>query len=205
MAGLENAKLDLVRYTALAQKEVASRQKLDAVTAQVNQLTAAIAADDALVSAAELNLTFCYILAPFDARVGLRSVDPGNIVRAAEAAPMFNLVQIRPITATFTVPQDNLPAIQDAMARGAPPVVAYASDDKTEIEKGALVTVDNTIDQASGTIKLKASFANERNRLARGWSRVWRSDRTAPRWNGSIATCGASRGARFVSVLPTRP
>ncbi len=164
-AALENAKADLVRYTALAQKEIASRQKLDAVAMQVNQLNAAMAANDALIAAAELNLTFSYIAAPFDARIGLRSVDVGNVVRAAEATPMFSLMQIRPIAATFTLPQDVLPAIQDAMARGVIPVVAYASDDKTELAQGTLLTIDNAIDQTTGTIKLKATFANEANRL----------------------------------------
>ncbi len=164
-AALENAKADLVRYTALAQREIASRQKLDTVTMQVNQLNAAIAADDAMIASAELNLAFCYITAPFDARVGLRAVDPGNVVRAAEATPMFSLMQIRPIAATFTVPQDNLPAIQDAMARGRLPVVAFASDDRTELATGALLTIDNAIDAATGTIRLKATFPNEDNRL----------------------------------------
>lgn len=165
LAELENARGELARYTSLAQKEIASRQKLDTVTMQVARLTAALAGNEAMINSAELNLEFCYIRAPFDARVGLRSVDPGNVVRAAEAAPMFSLVQIRPISATFTVPQDNLPRIQDAMAAGPLAVAAYSSDDKTELDRGTLLTVDNTIDGATGTIKLKATFPNERNRL----------------------------------------
>ena len=165
LAELDNARSDLARYTSLAQKEIASRQKLDTVTMQVARLTAALAGNEALINSAELNLEFCYIRAPFDARVGLRSVDPGNVVRAAEAAPMFSLVQIRPISATFTVPQDNLPRIQEAMAAGPLAVAAYSSDDKTELDRGTLLTVDNTIDGATGTIKLKATFPNEKNRL----------------------------------------
>ena len=165
LAELENARSDLVRYTSLAQREIASRQKLDTVNMQVNRLTAALAGNEALIASAELNLEFCYIRAPFDARVGLRNVDPGNVVRAAEAAPMFSLVQIRPISATFTVPQDNLPRIQDSMANGTLAVAAFSSDDRTELDKGRLLTVDNTIDGATGTIKLKATFPNEKNRL----------------------------------------
>lgn len=165
LAELDNARSDLARYTSLAQKEIASRQKLDTVTMQVARLTAALAGNEALINSAELNLEFCYIRAPFDARVGLRSVDPGNVVRAAEAAPMFSLVQIRPISATFTVPQDNLPRIQEAMAAVPLAVAAYSSDDKTELDRGTLLTVDNTIDGATGTIKLKATFPNEKNRL----------------------------------------
>lgn len=164
-AELENARADLARYTVLAQREIASRQRLDAVTMQVNRLTASIAGNDAQIAAARLNLEFCYIRAPFDARVGLRSVDIGNVVRAAEQAPMFGLVQLRPISATFTVPQDNLPRIQAAMAAGPLTVVAFASDDRTELDQGRLLTVDNLIDPATGTIRLKATFPNAQNRL----------------------------------------
>jgi multidrug efflux system membrane fusion protein len=165
LAELENARAEFQRYSVLAQKEIASRQRLDAVTMQVNRITASLAANEALISAAALNLEFCYIRAPFDARVGLRLVDPGNVVRAAEQTPMFSLVQLRPISATFTLPQDRMPAIQAAMARGAPVVMAFASDDKTELAKGALLTVDNQIDIATGTIKMKATFANAEDRL----------------------------------------
>lgn len=165
LAELENARNELARYTSLAQKEIASRQKLDTVTMQVARLTAALAGNEAMINSAELNLEFCYIRAPFDARVGLRNVDPGNVVRAAEAAPMFSLVQVRPISATFTVPQDNLPRIQEAMAAGPLAVAAYSGDDKTELDRGTLLTVDNMIDGATGTIKLKATFPNEKNRL----------------------------------------
>jgi multidrug efflux system membrane fusion protein len=165
LAELDNARAELARYTALAQREIASRQKLDTVTMQVNRLTAGLAGNEALIKSAELNLEFCFIRAPFDARVGLRGVDPGNVVRAAEPAALFSLVQVRPISATFTVPQDNLPRIQDAMAAGPLTVAAYASDDRTELDRGRLLTVDNAIDAATGTIKLKATFPNEKNRL----------------------------------------
>jgi membrane fusion protein, multidrug efflux system len=164
-ATLENARAELARYTTLAQSEAASRQKLDAVRMLVNHTAAAIAADDALVAAAELNLAFCYITAPFDGRVGLRSVDPGNVVRAAEATSLFTLSQLHPIAATFTLPQDSLPMVQVAMAGGKLPVAAYASDDKTLLDQGTLVTVDNAIDAGTGTIRLKASFPNADNRL----------------------------------------
>ncbi len=165
LAALDNARTELVRYTTLAQREIASKQKLDAVQMQVNQFTAALGANDALIAAAELNVTFCYIVAPFDARVGLRLVDAGNVVRAAEATPMFSLAQIRPIAATFTLPQSALPAVQAAMALGSLPAVAFSADDKTELDQGSLLTIDNAIDIATGTIKLKASFPNANNRL----------------------------------------
>ena len=164
-AVLAAAKADMARYTALAAREVASKQKLETTTALVGQVTATIAADDAQIDAAKLNLAFCYITAPFDGRVGLRMVDPGNFVRAAEVTAVMPLAQLRPIAVTFTVPQDNLPAVQRALAAGKAPVVAYAADDRTELDRGTLLTIDNTIDAATGTIRLKATFPNAGYRL----------------------------------------
>jgi len=164
-AQLGAAKADLMRYSALAAQEVASKQKLETTQALVGQLTATLSADDAQIDAAKLNLTFCYITAPFDGRVGLRMTDPGNFVRSAEVSALLPLSQLRPISLTFTVPQDNLPAIQRAMAAGNAPVIAFTSDDKTELDRGTLVTIDNSIDAATGTIKLKATFPNTNYQL----------------------------------------
>ncbi len=157
---LISAKADLARYTDLAKRDVASRQKLEASQATVGQLTAAIAGDAALIDTAKVNLGFCAIIAPFDGRVGLRTIDPGTFVRAAEATPIMPVAQLQPIAVSFTVPQDNLPAIQRAMAAGKPRVTAYASDNVTELDKGELLTIDNAIDATTGTIKVKAVFAN---------------------------------------------
>ncbi len=162
---LAAAKADMARYTALAEKEIASKQKLETTTAVVGQITATLAADEAQIDAARLNLVFCYITAPFDGRVGLRAIDPGNLLRAAEVASVMPLAQLRPIAITFTLPQDTLPAIQRAMAAGKPRVVAFASDDKTELDQGVLLTIDNTIDTATGTIKVKATFPNTAYKL----------------------------------------
>lgn len=164
-AQLAMAKSDLARYSRLAEQEVTSRQKLEATQALVGQITATIAADDAQIDAAKLNLGFCYITAPFDGRVGLRAVDPGNFIRAAEVTSFLPLAQLRPIAVTFTVPQDNLPALLRAMAAGKAPVVAFASDDKTELDRGTLLTIENTIDVATGTIRVKATFPNTDYRL----------------------------------------
>jgi multidrug efflux system membrane fusion protein len=162
---LTNAQSDLVRYTELARRDVASRQKVEATQALVGQLTAAIAGDTAVIDSAKVNLGFCAITAPFDGRVGLRNVDPGTFVRAAEATPIMPLAQLQPIATTFTVPQDNLPAILRAIAAGKPQVVAFASDNTTELDKGEVLTIDNTIDPATGTIKIKAVFPNASFRL----------------------------------------
>jgi membrane fusion protein, multidrug efflux system len=128
-------------------------------------MVAAMAADDAQIEAAQLNVDYCFIAAPFQGRVGLRTVDPGNFVRAAEVTSLMPLSQIQPIAVTFTVPQDALAEVQDTLRNGAAPVVAYGSDDKTELDHGTLLTIDNSIDITTGTIKLKATFPNAASHL----------------------------------------
>lgn len=159
-AQLANAQADLRRYTALARNDFASRQQVDTQSALVKAAAATIAGDDAQVEAAKLNLDFCRITAPFDARVGLRNVDPGNFVRASEATPILSIAQIQPISVLFTLPQDQLPAIARAMRAGTPQVVVLAGDDRTELDHGRLATIDNSVDPATGTIRLKASLPN---------------------------------------------
>jgi len=165
LALLDAAKADLDRYTQLAQTEVASRQRLDNIRAQVGQLTAAIQGDEAAIAAAKLNLDYTRIVAPIEGRVGLRMMDQGNFVRQAENQGIVTLSQMRPISVLFTLPQDMLPRITAAMARGKVPVVAYAADDKTLLDEGELLTPENAIDAATGTIKLKATFANKDHKL----------------------------------------
>lgn len=165
LAQFANAQADLTRYATLARQDFASRQQLETQGATVKQVAATIAGDEAQIEAAQLNLSFCNIVSPFDGRVGLRNVDPGNVVRSSEATPILSVTQVQPITATFTLPQDNLPAIAKAMQAGALDVAVYASDDRTLLDNGKLVTIDNMIDTATGTIKLKATFGNARRTL----------------------------------------
>ena len=162
---LAAAKADLARYSMLAEREVTSKQKLEATQALVGQIAATMSADDAQIDAAKLNLAFCYITAPFEGRVGLRQTDAGNFVRAAEVTPVLPLAQLRPISVTFTLPQDNLPAILRAMAAGQAPVTAFSSDDKAQLDRGTLLTIDNAIDATTGTIKVKATFPNANYQL----------------------------------------
>jgi membrane fusion protein, multidrug efflux system len=164
-AQLANAQADMARYASLVQKDFASHQQLDTQKAMVKQFGAAIVGDDAQIEAAQLNLSFCYITAPFDGRTGLRNVDPGNIVHSNEATPIISVTQIQPISVTFTLPQDNLPAINEAMGQQKLEVVVYAGDNKTALDRGTLLTPDNIIDPATGTIKLKAVFPNTHNTL----------------------------------------
>jgi multidrug efflux system membrane fusion protein len=162
---LANAKLDMVRYSSLLTQDFASRQQVDTQKAVVNQYVAAVAGDDASIEAAQLNLTYCVITSPVDGRVGLRQVDPGNLIHATDTTGIVTITQVHPISATFTLPQDELPRVETDMASGPSPVIAYATDDRTELGQGTLLTPDNTIDSTTGTIRLKATFPNQQNKL----------------------------------------
>ncbi len=159
---LANARGDLLRYVELAQSQVASRQRLDLQRANVAQAEANVRGGDASIAAAQLNLTFTQITSPIEGRVGLRQLDPGNYVRAADAAStgIVTIAQIHPIALIYTLPQDALPKVQQAMRRGKLQVLAYSSDDRTKLSEGELLTIDSAIDASTGTIKLKAVFAN---------------------------------------------
>jgi len=144
----------------------------------VGQLQATIRGDDATVAAAQLNLDFTNITAPIAGRVGLRMVDPGNLIHATDATGIVSISQIHPISVIFTLPQDDLPEIQAAMAKGTLPVFAFASVNGAQLATGELMTVDNTIDQTTGTIKLKAKFSNPDSKL----------------WPGQFVTVGLQLG-----------
>ena len=122
---LDAAQADMERYTQLARTEAASRQRVDNTRAQVGQLTAAIQGDEANIAAAKLNLDYTRITSPIDGRAGLRLVDQGNFVRQAESQGIVTLSQMRPISVLFTLPQDTLPRITQAMARGPVQVTAF--------------------------------------------------------------------------------
>jgi multidrug efflux system membrane fusion protein len=164
-AQLANARLDLARFQSLSRQDFASRQQVDTQQALVNQFIAAIAGDSAAIEAAQLNVGYCFITSPVDGRVGLRLVDPGNLIHAYDATGIIAITQIHPISATFTFPQEELPQIQAQMANGALNVLAFASDDHTELGEGTLLTPDNAIDPTTGTIRLKATFPNGDNKL----------------------------------------
>jgi len=164
-AQLANAKLDLQRYSSLAKQDFASHQQVDTQRMQVDRSEAALQGDVAAIEAARLNLSYCYVLAPFDGRVGLRQVDPGNMVHATDAGGIMTITQVHPIAVVFTLPQRSLPAVVAALPEGALPVVAWSDDGQTELAKGTLLTPDNAIDTSTGTIRLKATFPNLKDRL----------------------------------------
>jgi multidrug efflux system membrane fusion protein len=164
-AQLANAQLDLRRYASLAKQDFASHQQVDTQNALVNQVTAALKGDDAAIETAQLNLSYCYIQAPFDGRVGLRLVDPGNLVHANDPGGIVTVTQVRPISVVFTLPQADLPAIVRQMGHATLPVTAISSDDKAPLADGTLLTPDNAIDTSTGMIRMKANFANTDDRL----------------------------------------
>jgi multidrug efflux system membrane fusion protein len=164
-AQLENARLDLARYASLARTNFASRQQLDTQQATVNQAIANLQGDEAAIATAQLNLSFCNIESPIEGVVGLRLVDAGNLIHATDTAGIVSITQVQPISLVFTLPEEQLPAVRDAMAHGVPPVLAYTSDGGTKLSEGTLLTPSNSIDTTTGTIALKATFANTDRKL----------------------------------------
>ncbi len=164
-AQLTGAQLDLGRYSTLSGEGYQSRQSFDEQTAIVNALKARIAAEEAAMTDARLNLVYADIRAPIDGRTGRRLVDIGNLVQAAQATSLVSIAQIKPIYVSFTVPQDVNDQVRGNQAAGALTVIAYASDDRTELARGKLSVIDNQIDTTTGTIRLKATFDNADERL----------------------------------------
>ncbi len=162
---LKNAQLDLQRYKGLVADGVISHQQVDTQEALVGQLQGTVGADKAAIENAKLNLVYCHITAPVEGRVGLRLVDPGNMVHATDANPLLIITQLQPIAIIFTLPEDSLPAVAQHMRAGALQVEAYSRDDQTRLATGTLLTIDNQIDQTTGTGKLKAIFDNHERAL----------------------------------------
>jgi multidrug efflux system membrane fusion protein len=163
-ANLANAKLDQARYASLAKQSYATQQQLDTQNSLVNQLVATVAADDAAIEAAQTQLDYATILAPIPGRAGLRLVDQGNMVSAAQQTGIVTIAQLEPIAAIFTAPETRIGAINAALAAGAPAVTVKNGDGKT-LATGKLVVVDNQVDPSTATVRLKAEFANKDHAL----------------------------------------
>jgi multidrug efflux system membrane fusion protein len=160
-AALENAKVDQQRYEILVQQDSIPRQQLDTQVALVKQLEAAVVSDQGQIDAAKLNLTYSRIVAPVSGKVGLRLVDPGNIIHASDANGLVVITQLQPIAVIFTLPGDRLPQILGPLSAGRTlDVDAFDRDLKKKLATGTLLAVDNQIDQTTGTVRLKAKFAN---------------------------------------------
>jgi membrane fusion protein, multidrug efflux system len=165
-AALDNARIDLARYQTLLTQNAIAEQQLATQKATATQYEGAVKSDRGQIDSAKLNIVYCHIAAPITGRVGLRLVDPGNIVRASDSNGLLVITQIQPISVIFTIAEDQLPAVLQKMrARQRLRVEAYNRDMKTKIAEGWLTTLDNQIDQSTGTVRLRATFDNKDNAL----------------------------------------
>jgi membrane fusion protein, multidrug efflux system len=164
-AALVALEKDLVRFKTLAAKGFQSEQNIDQQTSKVDTMKAAIAADTAAMEAARTQLDYTTITAPSDGRMGVRLIDPGNIVRASDNASIGILTRTKPIFVMFTLPASTLDDVRDAKGKGDVQVVAYDRDNKKMLSTGRLETIDNVIDPATATYKLKAIFENADEKL----------------------------------------
>jgi len=165
-AQLRDVQVDYERFKLLFQEGVIPKQQLDTQQAQVGTFEGAIKADNATIDNAKLQIMYSHITAPISGRVGLRLVDMGNMVHAADTNGLLVITQLQPIATLFSLPQDQLPQVMARMKKGAPIVVeAYDRDNTTTLATGKLLTIDNQIDTTTGTYKLKAVFDNTKNEL----------------------------------------
>ncbi len=160
IASQNDAKVDLNRYQTLWQEGVIARQQLDSQQATVGQFDGAIQSDQAQIANQKLQLTYSRITAPISGRIGLRLVDSGNIVHATDANGMLVITEVQPISVIFTLPEDNLQQVVTEMRNRQLPVEAYNRDNNAKLADGVLQTIDNQIDQTTGTIRFKAQFTN---------------------------------------------
>lgn len=201
---LENARIDVKRYRTLLEQDSISRQQVDTQESLVRQYEAAIQADQGGIDNAKLQLTYTRVVAPISGRVGLRQMDPGNIVRAGDATGIVVITQLSPIGVVFPIPEDALPRVMKRLRAGDRiPVDAFDRAQKEKLGSGRLITADNQIDTATGTIKLKAEFANADGALfANQFVNVRMPVETRP--NATLApTAAIQRGAAgtFVYVV----
>jgi multidrug efflux system membrane fusion protein len=159
---LKNAQIDLERYRKLLAQDSIASQQVDTQEALVRQYEGTVQSDQGAVDNAKLQLTYARVTAPISGRVGLRQVDPGNVVHASDTTGLVVIAQLQPSTVIFPIPEDNVPRVMKRMQDGEAIVVdAWDRDQKIKLASGKLLTVDNQIDTTTGTVKLKAEFAND--------------------------------------------
>jgi multidrug efflux system membrane fusion protein len=164
-AQLGAARKDFERSRTLVAKFFETMQVVDQQQAKVDQIIAMVAADQAAIETAQTNLGYTSIVAPSDGRMGVRLIDPGNIVSASDSSPIVTLTQTKPAAVMFTLSARSLDDVRDAMARGPVEVIAFSQDNRRILGKGTLLLIDNMVDQASATMRMKAMFANEDDQL----------------------------------------
>ncbi len=157
-AQLTNTQRDMERYMQLAPRDLASKQTVDTQRAAVAVAEAQLKGDDATIENARTQLSYTSITAPIDGRTGIRQVDPGNIVHASDTAGIVVMTQIQPISVMFTLPEDDVEKMTEALDHGTVTVVALARNDGTPLDTGTVALLDNQIDQSTGTIRVKATF-----------------------------------------------
>jgi membrane fusion protein, multidrug efflux system len=160
-----NAQANLNRYTPLLQRGFASSQLVDTQKAQLAQLQAMVKSDEAMIESAEVNLGYTRLVAPIDGVTGIRQIDEGNIIHPTDVNGLVTITQIQPISLIFTLPEQTFTEIQQEMSEGKVQVLAYSQDDKTRLDQGQLLLIDNQILQTTGTIRLRATFPNAKRLL----------------------------------------
>jgi multidrug efflux system membrane fusion protein len=185
---LANARLDLERTSTLATREYATRQNLDTQRALVSQLEAAIQGDQASIDNATVQLGYATITSPIAGRTGIRLVDKGNIVRTTDSNGLVVITQLQPISVIFALPQDVLGDITKELSEGPLRVLAYNRDNTVRLGEGVLLLIDNHVEAATGTLRLKASFDNRDNAL---WPGQFVNIRLLLRVRGDVATVPA--------------
>lgn len=164
-AQIINARANLDRYVPLQSKGFATGQLVDTQKAQVAQLEAMVKGDEAAIESARVSLSYTRLTAPLDGVTGIRQIDEGNIIHPTDANGLVDVTQIQPISLIFTLPETTFVEIQKQMAKGPIAVLAYSQDDKTKLDEGELLLIDNQINQTTGTIRLRATFPNQQRLL----------------------------------------
>jgi membrane fusion protein, multidrug efflux system len=197
-AQLGNARLNLQRDENLVIRQYATQQTVDNEKAGVAQLVATVQGDEAAIENARVQLGYTTITAPISGRTGIRLIDQGNIVHATDTTGIVVVTQLQPISVIFTLPEDDLPAIADAQAKGPITVTAFNQDDKNELDQGTLTLVDNQIDPTTGTLRLKGTFPNPHNRL---WPGQFVNIRVLMRTDRNVLTVPSGAIQRSASGL----
>jgi multidrug efflux system membrane fusion protein len=204
-AALRNARLTLGRSQQLLEQRLIAQQQVDDQQTIVDQLQGTVGVDQAALDTARLQLEYSRVVAPIDGIAGLRQVDPGNLVRATDATGLVMLTQLDPISVVFTLPQDELGRVQRAMAEGAVPVEAWSRDGRARLAVGVVAVVDNQISTTTGTVKLKAVFANPDKAL---WPGAFVKARLPVEWRRGamvVAAAAVQRGPSGSFVYVATP
>src|SRR4029077_12011820 len=164
-AQVANAQANLNRYTPLEAKGFATAQLVDTQKAQLAQLNAMVKSDEAVIESARVNLSYTRLTAPIDGVTGIRQIDEGNVIHPTDTNGLVDVTQIQPISLIFTLPQTTFPEIQQELDKGQVSVMAYSQDDKTKLDEGKLILINNQIIQTTGTIQLRADFPNAKRQL----------------------------------------